>query len=759
MRFFMRLSVNIFAVIVFLFPLQGLGQSEFKENLDKYELNRESGDGSNGSPFIIPETSEKLRIDAILDEPAWANAFTTRLEYEVRPGENIPAPVATQVFLTFDDEKLYAAFICEDNNPEQIRAFLSDRDRIHHDDWVGIVLDTFNDQRRSFMLRVNPLGVQEDFIESQSGTSSWDAIWESAGQITKTGYQVEFAVPFNQLRFQRTGQVQVWGFDAERNYPRSNEHRIGLFPRDRNENCYLCQALKIQGFKDVSPGKNIEIIPTLTGIRTDERDTMPSGNFDTITENIEFGVTGRWSFTPNLTLSSTYNPDFNQVEADALQLDINQPFALYYSERRPFFTEGSDFFNTLKDAVHTRTIRQPTWGAKISGKEGKHTIGCFVAQDTLTNLVFPGSQWSNSTTLEQKSTASVLRYKYDLGSRYTIGAMLTDREGDDYYNRVAGIDTDFRVTRTNQFQLQVLRSSTSYPEQVISDFAQPGDSFDDYYVAFEYDRYSRTEGWWFDYDYVGDDFRADLGYIPRVGFRNYEGGFLKFWNPDQDDWFSNMYAGLEVNYFEDISGMPLDRGFSVYHYYSGFAQSWTYFRYYQYLENYNGEEFNLSSFSAEGGIRPNANTRMNLYLFFGDRIDYSNTREGERFRISPYFTARIGRHLYVTFDYGYEHLDVEAGRLFTVNTQEFSAVYQFNIRMFFRAIVQHSVYNRTPDLYTFDIDRKYQGLFTQFLFSYKINPPTVLFLGYSDNSMGTTEYELTQANRTVFMKLGYSWSL
>ncbi|MGV8040918.1 MAG: DUF5916 domain-containing protein [Thermoanaerobaculaceae bacterium] len=296
------------------------------------------------------------------------------LAYEVRPGENVPPPVRTQVLVTHDDAAVYFAFRAFDPRPAEIRAHLSDRDNLGADDWVAVILDTFNDERRSFDLLVNPLGVQADSIETASSNEEWDAIWEAAGRITDWGYAVEMrgavllaALPEHHVRATRPG-----GSTRCASYPRRVRHHIGLFPRDRNNNCYLCQAVKISGFEGVKPGRNLEVVPTLTGTRTDTRDALPDGPMRTGDVEADLGVTARWSATPHLTLQGTVNPDFSQVEADALQLDVNEPFALSFMEKRPFFMEGSDFFSTRLNAVYTRTVRDPAWGAKLSGEEQRH---------------------------------------------------------------------------------------------------------------------------------------------------------------------------------------------------------------------------------------------------------------------------------------------------------------------------------------------------------------------------------------------------
>ena len=301
-------------------------------------------DSSNFELLQVPQISQAPEIDGMVDESIWDTALKINLTVEVSPSENTPALAQTEVLLMTDESQLYAAFRVYDPDPSQIRAHYRDRDELWHEDYVGICLDTFNDERRNFLLMVNPLGVQSDEIESETGDSSWDAIWESAGRITPLGYEVELSIHFNQLRFQRSEGTQIWGFDAVRNYPRSSTHLFGTFPRDRNNNCYRCQMLKIEGFRGATPGHNIEITPTATGVQSDSKPDFPDGNWTTANEDIDYGITGKWGLTPNLILNLTANPDFSQVEADAFRLDVDQPFALWYSERRTFFYGRGRFF-------------------------------------------------------------------------------------------------------------------------------------------------------------------------------------------------------------------------------------------------------------------------------------------------------------------------------------------------------------------------------------------------------------------------------
>lgn len=743
------LGLSICLALIF-HPISLSGQ------LDKETL----GSGTIEDPFIVPKISSEITLDAVLDEEAWQKALILELLYEVRPGENITPPVKTEVLLTYDSKNLYAAFRCFDPNPSAIRAHLNDRDNLGGDDWVALVFDTFNDERRSLDFAVSAQGVQFDQIETLNNEdSSWDTIWDCASKVTVWGYSVEIVIPFSSLRFQRIEGPQIWGFDAVRRYPRDQAYHIGLFPRDRSNNSYLSQTVKIKGFEGASPGRNIEISPTFTSFRTEQREDFPHGNLKKQNQDGEIGLTTRWGMTPNMTLNLTVNPDFSQVEADARQLDINQPFALFYPERRPFFTEGTDFFSALKEIIYTRTVRDPTWGIKLTGKEGPNTIGAFLMRDDITNLIFPGSQGSSSTSLYSKNTAFVFRYKRDLGSRYTVGAIFTSREGREYFNRVYGFDLDFRLTPTNQIQLLVLGSSTKYPDDVASEYAQNSHSFSDRLISFEYDHNTRTWGWWADYEEAGSKFRADLGYFPRVGYRNVEGGLNYTWNAPPDAWWARFSAGSEINYYEDLERNLLNQRASLWFSYNGAYQSWLFTRVRKSREAYQGYIYDLFNLLIEGGLWPNSHMQIGTSTFFGDRIDYSNTRLGDTIRIIPWLTYNLGSHIRLSMNHTFEKMKVQNSRLYTANISQITAVYQFNIRTFFRAILQYVNYDYNPDNYTYNINSEYNNFFSQLLFSYKINPRTVLFLGYSDNYFGDQDVRLTQSDRTFFVKVGYAWVL
>lgn len=760
----------------FIFKLKGgydgYNEGNFKPVIDGYDLHSgdlanvlgllqtgdiRSGTGAGNDPYIVPHHSGEIKIDASLEEEAWQQALFIDLPYETNPGENIPAPVRTVALLFYDNSHLYVGFRAYDPAPKSIRARYTDRDHIRNNDYVLILLDTFNDERRSFALRSNPLGVQEDNIELAGREHiNWDAIYKTQGRITEWGYVIEMAIPFNQLKFQRTQEDQVWGINIMRLHPRSVLHEMSAIPIDRNNDNMLSQFIKIKGFKGIGPGKNVEIVPSLVGAQTDNRPEFPEGNMKKLSRDVEAGISARWSFTSSLTLNATLNPDFSQVEADAQQLDINQPFALYYPEKRRFFQEGSDYFSTLISVAYTRVIREPFWGMKLSGKEGANTIGAYVVQDEMTNLIFPGSQGSSSTSMDQQNISTVLRYKRDLGRRITFGLMATDREGKDYFNRLAGIDGDVRITNSDRLRFQILGSSTQYPNEVANSYDQDQGTINDYLITVEYAHNARNWGWWLDYYNVGPGFRADLGFIPMVGYRNVAGAANYTWYGKPGKWWSRFILSSQLNYYEDYNQKPLRKNASLNISYSGFMQSHAHFQGNMTQEWYNGRAYNLAYYSSCFGFWPAGNIWFHTHCLFGDRIDYSNSRPGKRFRLDPEIGLNLGRHLQLSLYHLYERMTVDPGRLYTANISQLSTIYHFNTRIFFRSIIQYVNYDYNVQNYILNTDSEFKQVSIQLLFSYKINPFTVFFLGYSDNHQGNQAYELIQKKRTFFVKVSYA---
>jgi hypothetical protein len=723
--------------------------------------------------FAMTPATSPIIVDGELNEAAWVNATVIPLIYEWQPGDNVPASIETICLVTFDNERLYVAFRAKDPNPSDIRAHYADRDVPFLDDTVGFMIDTFNDRRRGYQFRINPRGVQMDAINSDVDGSedwSWDAIWDAEGRITADGYTVEVSVPFSSLRFPRTEGSQTWGFSAARDWPRSMRRRMRSSYTDRNQGCLICQFDKLTGFENITPGRNIELDPTLTVARTDR--PAPSVVMPAPLEpgdaKVQGGLSAKWGITPNVTFSGTINPDFYQIEADAAQLDVNTRFRLFFPEKRPFFLEGADFFSTPISAVFTRSIVDPSWGAKVTGKEGRNAFGTFVARDEVTTMTFPGYEGSGFTSIDSPLTSMVGRYRRDIAGTSAIGLIVASRDGDDYANHVAGVDGLVRIGRSNSVRFQALYSQTDYPADVAAKFRQRADAFGGYAYALGVNRNLRN--WNFNASARGfsPDFRADSGFVTQADLRVMAANAARVFIGGASRWYSRIEVGVGADRSSDFSGDRAQWGLDFPFVYGGPMQSEIFYNPSPNREYFAGREFDNFRHNFGASIRPTGDFAAGINGSIGGAIDFAAARPADQVRLTPFVSGNLFDRLALEANHTYQKLDVAPGRLFTANLTQGRAVLHLNRRTFLRAILQYTDIDRNAATNPAGVSLETRRLFSQYLFSFKINPQTVLLAGYSDNQLGlpggdiTTPFgrtDLTQTDRTFFLKLGYAWVL
>ena len=575
-------------------------------------------------------------------------------------------------------------------------------------------------------------------------------------RITPQGFVAEIAVPLNQIRFPRGGDVQTWGFEAFRSYPRDYRYRMSSRYTDRDKDCTLCQENKITGFTGLEPGLNIELDPTLTALRTDQIDSFPGGNLADGDEETDLGISMRWGITPNMSLNAAVNPDFSQVEADTAQLDINTRFALFFPERRPFFLEGADFFNTPMRAIFTRTIFDPNWGLKLTGKEGKHAVGVIVAEDDVNAFNIPFNQFSRFASIDEEVLNAIVRYRRDVGPRSNLGFLATARDGDEYRNQVYGVDGVFRFTTSDSFRFQYLHSETKYPAQIAENLGQPLGQFGDDAFAVSFNHLTRDWVAGVRYQDLGADFRADSGFVPRVDIRTAEAQVFRRFFGDKDDWYTLLVFGARGLRSEDQSGQLTDENVELIASYNGPRQSLFEVSYSTNQELFAGTLFDLDRTLARFQIRPNGNIGLAFTTRIGDAIDLTDARKGDEVALAPSVELKLGDHVNLQLDYLHQTLDVDRGELFKAQLTQARLVYQFNTRLFARLITQFTEIDRDPDLFSVPVQPKQKQLFSQLLLSYKLNSRTVIFTGYTETRLGIRDVSLEQTDRTFFLKLGYA---
>lgn len=421
----------------------------------------------NRKPVLsIPRFSEGMvRIDGNLDEPVWKQAARVGNFCEIRPGDNVCPPVNTEALVGYDDKNIYFAFIAHDN-PADIRVSLQDRDRIFNDDFIGIILDTYQSSAWAYELFVNPIGIQGDLRWTNGGNEdeALDIIFDSKGKITDSGYQVEIAVPFSSLRFPDK-PIQSWDFTILRIHPRETRRQISWTENSRDNSCWPCQFGTLTGISDIHSGSSLQILPSVVGSlsRALSQSNNPDSPFETAPVKPEFGVSIRYPFSSNLSIEAAINPDFSQVESDQALIDINSTFNLFYSERRPFFSEGADLYQTRINVVYSRSINNPIVAAKLTGGFGNTNFGVISALDEETPVIVPLEERSIFGSAG-RSITHIARLKHSFSDGSNIGCILTDRHFDGGgFGINGGFDGMYRFWDNFQLEGQLLLNAMHEP--------------------------------------------------------------------------------------------------------------------------------------------------------------------------------------------------------------------------------------------------------------------------------------------------------
>lgn len=509
----------------------------------------DGGAGALGvaSPWV---PAADIDVDGRLSEAVWDSAPVLTGFTQFDPVEGVPATQRTEARLLVTDDALYVGIKAFDDEPGGPRATLGDRDSFgRSDDYVRIVLDTFNDRRRAYVIMTNPYGVQQDGLWVVGGGGrqrrfgppiDWDPdfVWDSGGQLFEWGYSVEIRLPFKSIRFPDK-PLQDWGLQVERRIAR-NGYGESWAPVTANTSNQMEQFGSLTGLANLDPGLFLEINPAQTLTRQGSYDDA-EGALRRGPVTGDFGVNATYGITSNLTLDGTFNPDFSQVEADAGQIAVNERFALFLREKRPFFLEGAEIFQMARQLVYTRSIVNPVGGAKLTGKVGGWNVGYLGAVDEVAD---PDGGDEPATPV-----VNVLRLRRDIGGNSTAGAIYTDRTyGRDRYNRVAGLDGRLEFRRRYALTLLAAGSRTAAGDPRAKSGAL---------LSAGIDRSGRNFSFNAGVSDVSDDFVAGSGFIRRTGtaqansrigynFRGAPGDAVERWGPsvefegfwDHDDFWN-----------------------------------------------------------------------------------------------------------------------------------------------------------------------------------------------------------------------------
>ncbi len=463
----------------------------------------------------LQKTPKPPVIDGILEPGEWDGAYAMTDFKTFKPDYGKEPSQKTEAYFLYDADNLYFAFRCHDTDPSKIKASLAKRDDMGSDDYVGVIVDTYNTMQNAYTFMVNPLGIQGDGIMTTDGnlTVEQDFIWDSKGRLDDQGYTVEYRIPLQSIRFP-AGDTVTFRLFVFRQLVRTSE-MMSVPPAYPDKGSILSQSqpISITGLKFK---RVVEILPAVTH---SDRKAINQGVLKKDERTTDLSLTAKVGLTTDLTLDAAINPDFSQVEADAGQVDVNLRYDLYYSEKRPFFLEGNEIFavagNTedapLYGLVYTRTIVDPTYGFKLSGKVGAaNSIAAIYARDNQ-----PGSA-------DEHPDFSIFRFKHALKEDSYIGGFYTARDVSDGHNRVIGADGRFRTSQIGYAEFHLFGSITKNPDE--------GESVNGHALGLHYTQGNSNYTIDVGYQDISPNFQVDTGFLERTGLRRLAGfGMLSFY--------------------------------------------------------------------------------------------------------------------------------------------------------------------------------------------------------------------------------------
>lgn len=687
-------------------------------------------------------------IDGILDDRAWQQAPLGTgdwLTYNPLHGERIPQ--RTTVWVGHDSDFVYFAFRCEDPEPAQVKTSITRRDNIWADDWVGFSLDALGTGQLSYHFMVNANGVQLDMLNSIAGgeDESPDYVWDSAGRRNDEGYAVELRVPLQSLRFRGSNDVRM-GVLFWRRVSRTG---VSVSWPALQPGTWVFEKHAPLYFGDLQPRLPREIIPSTTYARTERRQTPDRwGDAD---DQGDVGASAKYGITSTITLDATVNPDFSQVESDAFQVEVNQRFPNFFSEKRPFFMEGAGIFtlagqgndNSLQAAVHTRRIGDPVFGAKLTGSAGRLTFATLSALDQAPGRNVP----ADDLDAGKDRLFNIGRVQYSLGPSNYVGGIGLETRFAGGHNRVVGADVSWRLSPTQRISGFALASRSQAPRAAAASSgigAQAGYEFNT--------RRLLLIGYGEHYD---RDFEMQTAFINRVGLTS-GWGFAEysFYPARTKRWLLRVSpfsftqggrdrnaGGNEIIQVTGIRGRFSRQGNLRIDRFDGF-------------ETWAGQRFDRARWRMLGGVQLYRWISADGQLSVGDAIFYdaADPFQGESADARVGVTLQPSGRLSQALSYRHIAFDRAATgeRVYDLDLVYSRTTYQFSRQFFIRAIAQ------------FDSSR--HRVLTDFLSSYELRPGTVIFAGYGslierrdyiDDEWRLGEGDYRTSQRGLFFKASY----
>jgi len=664
--------------------------------------------------IAISPTTSPPHIDGKLNDICWTKCKPYGNFTQLLPIQESLASDSTLLYMTYDSNNLYFAVKCYDPQPQKVVANLRRRDDSGEDDAIAIILDTYNNRRTCYYFLLNPLGMQEDGTKTITGSdNSWDGVWTSSGQLTSFGWQVEAAIPFKILRFSNK-ENQVWGIQVMRIIPRTGE--VDTYVPDKKSYSNDLQAMaSIYGIKIKNNQQFLDLTPYFSN---------NYNNYSSYKDKNKVNIGGdvKYDFSSDIIFDATVNPDFGYVEADVDYINLS-PYELYLQEKRPFFLEKMEIFQTPINLFYSRRIVDPDVGIKVTGRKGKNGFGALFAQD-------------NNDYDAHKDDYAIARYEQEFMDQSHMGVMAT------YVNKINDYNytysTDWNIIKgAFTFGGQIAKSNTKN----ISRLDWRGTGHINYYKNNLYMSYGHS--------FYERNFNAYAGFLtPPVVDRNYTPFSYRTDGIETNySWYINKHSirsftpGISYYIWKDYEGKKIIGRFSSslsLYFNKNVNISFGYYYNEQLWEN---EYHDIYSFSFSAWGNPQGNLGFNIYYNEGRDLDYWNSVTVWEKQLNLSFTWHPNQEIEISpslshiSQYQYQH----GPRTYNQWNELLRLGYQFNKDMFLKVFLQGNSYS---DYYT-----------ANFLFGYTFLPGSTMYLAYNSNYNYTTDKRFKPENKTLFFKI------
>jgi hypothetical protein len=633
-----------------------------------------------------------------------------------QPRDGAPASQPTTAYVSYDDDNLYVVFVCTDD-PDAVRAAVSRREDLENDDVVGVSLDTFFDRKRAYLFFVNPLGVQRDGIltEGQDEDWSFDAVWESEGRMTPTGYVVRIAIPFRSLRFPNRPE-QTWGIALSRVIRRNSEESYWPHLTKRVQGL-VPQFAALEGIRRVSPGRNVQILPY--GVLARARTLDPESGAYRTERDERPGLDAKIVLRDAITLDATVNPDFSQVESDDPQVTVNQRFEVFFPEKRPFFLENAGYFQTPIELFFSRRIADPGVGGRLTGKLGRWAVGAIGMNDRA-----PGRLPVGDPLAGRRAGIGALRLQREVGDESTVGAMVTDHEFAESHARAFSLDSRFKLGKNWAAAAQVATTSTRDPDEggrsgsaALAELVREGRHLD---YAGSYLR-------------ITPEFSAPLGFVRRVGIQRMKQSVQYKVRP-RSDFLLAFGPTLKADYVWDVSGGLLDRELSAELQVELAGETEIKLVRSEAFELFEGARFFPDATELSVASEPVKWLTLDAAYRWGTAVNHDPAEglepfAGRSLEIEAGLGFRPTARLRLDNRYIESRLTSAGSPVFTERALRTRLGYQFTRALSLRAIVDYEAVVPDSTRSEEEHERRWTG---DLLLTYLVSPGTALFLGYTD---------------------------